>query len=145
MTRLDDMRKTENLQRLVDTLIDVGEGYDVMLSRGDADLRKHVKPIADLHAEHLVALKDAMSARGDAPDTSGTAMGAVHKTVVSFRDMIGGLDDDVLDAVQRGEQRVLSAYDDALEDLRQDDPTSDLIAKQRQALSKEIKALDAAA
>jgi uncharacterized protein (TIGR02284 family) len=145
MSRLHDLRKAQELQKLVDALIDVGEGYDEMLSRGEETLRQQVKPISELHAKHLAELQSAMRADGQAADMSGSAMGTVHKTVVAIRGMLDGLDKDIVSAVKRGEKRVLTAYADALAVCNESDDIFNLLIRQRNALSIEIDHLDEAA
>ena len=144
MDRFENPAKQDALQTVVDHLVDVSEGYDTLLKRADAPVRDHVRAVADLHAIHLVELRSALRDAGTKPDMSGTIMGTVHKTVVTLRDTFGELDEDVLAAVERGEDQVVSAYDSAIDTVSSQHGLRGVLIKQRNALSDQIEQMAAA-
>ena len=137
--------KGDALQDLVDTLVDVNKGYAEMMERADDPVIAHVQPLAKRHAHDIECLLNEARSTTNAPDTTGSIMGQVHKLVVAARDATTGLDKDVLDAVKRGEDRVLDAYDTAIKVADYDSGLRQLLTEQRAALSKDVQALSAAA
>lgn len=137
--------KGDALQDLVDTLVDVNKGYAEMVDRADDNVIAHVEPLAKRHAHDIECLLNEVRSTTNAPDATGSLMGQVHKFVVATRDATTGLDRDVLDAVKRGEDRVLDAYDTAIKAADYDSGLRKLLTEQRAALSKDVETLSAAA
>ena len=65
-------------------------------------------------------------------------MSMVHKTVISVRAAITGLDKPSLSSFASGEERILKDYDAAIEDCRDDPPVADRLIRHRDALQQVV-------
>ena len=83
-------------------------------------------------------------ANGERPDESGSFLSVVHKTVISVRSAVAGLDRSSLPSFIDGEERIVSAYDRALADLG-DSPSSHTLQGHRDALVAAIAQMQAKA
>jgi uncharacterized protein (TIGR02284 family) len=105
----------EHLSALHTALVDAREGYRAAIERADdADLLSQLRAVDALHASAHGDIHGALAARGAKIDDDGSLMGTVHKTVISARSAIIGLDEGSLAAFASGEEHNLERYDDAI-------------------------------
>jgi len=108
------MADNGSLASLHTALIDASNGYDEAIRDADQPELKaifgrlklaHEKAHAELH--HLLL------ARGLKPDDGGSFMSTVHKTIISVRSAVTGLNDEALSAFAEGEERIVEDYNRA--------------------------------
>lgn len=94
--------------------VDAQQGFETMLTKAEPEFRPVVQQFHDLHSRHAAALAQIIAALGGAPDHDGSFMGAVNRTVVSLRAVFDEIDEDVMDAIRDGEERILEDFAKAL-------------------------------
>jgi len=122
---------TAALSRLATDVADIIKGYAVMEERAEGELAPVAQRLHALHEAHAAELMTAMEEMGGRPEDTGSMMGAVHAAVATGRDWFDALDDSALPQVVAGEERLLSAYDDALDATRQTPELHAMIREQR--------------
>ena len=138
----DDTR--DHLKSLQTGAIDARNGYQEALK--DAEGHGMSPLFADmvrLHQSHADALAQQLAAAGEQPDTSGSFMSTVHRTIMDVRSLFNGLDASVLPGLIDGEKRNVAAYDDALAKTRPPAELSSLLSGQRADLVKKIAEMEA--
>jgi len=135
----------DRVQTLFDTLVDVCEGYEVLIDRAEPSIRTLIKDVADQHTKDIAEIETVARSNGTDLDRSGTLMSEVHKAAVKMRDLFSDLDQDVLKAVGDGEKSVLSTYDSALEQVPDSHDLHGVLRAQRQELRGKVTALFEAA
>jgi uncharacterized protein (TIGR02284 family) len=142
----DSMADNGSLASLHTALIDASNGYDEAIRDADQPELKaifgrlklaHEKAHAELH--HLLL------ARGLKPDDGGSFMSTVHKTIISVRSAVTGLNDEALSAFAEGEERIVEDYNRAIEGNRDDAAVVGLLERQKEALKDEIRVMRATA
>lgn len=126
------------IQSLFDTLIDIGEGYDVLLERAEPAARASIKILATLHRTAIDKIDALAAEQGFELDHSGTLMSEVHKAAVKLRDLFSDIDRNALEAIVDGEENVIKRYDDAIRCLSPDNPLHRELIAQRDALRIEM-------
>ena len=111
-TALADM--IDALSKLHTRSVDARQGYDTMLAKAEPEFRPVVRQFHDLHSRHAAALAQIITVLGGAPDQDGSFMGTVNRTVVSLRAVFDEIDEDVMDAIRDGEERILEDFETAL-------------------------------
>ena len=111
------MTTTDQLKTLHTAAIDAANGYREALKeaegKGMTPLFSEMVSLHDAHATQLASLiKDA----GIEPDSDGSFMTVVHRTIMDVRSLFSGLDASVLPGLIDGEQRNLAKYDAALKE-----------------------------
>jgi uncharacterized protein (TIGR02284 family) len=129
---------TDHLSALHTALVDAREGYGKAIEKAeDADLARQLRSVDGLHSDAHADIHRLLASRGAAIDEDGSLMGNVHKAVVSARSAIVGLDEGSLASFASGEERNLTAYDDAIRE--ESDPAARAtIASHRDALAAKI-------
>jgi uncharacterized protein (TIGR02284 family) len=135
--------QVEALEELRTSLIDSRNGYEEALEDAQG---KGLTPLfgemIELRANAISELGAAVVKLGGDASSEGSFMSAVHRTVISIRSMLTGLDDTVLPALVDGEHRILEKYDDTLkEDLLPDIRAT--VAAQRAQLARKIEQMKA--
>lgn len=102
------------LSKLHTRSVDAQQGYETMLTKAEPEFRPVVQQFHDLHSRHAAALAQIITALGGTPDQDGSFMGAVNRTVVSLRAVFDEIDEDVMDAIRDGEERILEDFATAL-------------------------------
>lgn len=120
-------KRREALQDLLTRLVDAREGLDSMLKRAEPEIEPILKKIREEHHEAAERVTALLVAEGGEPDSEGSAMATVNKTVVSLRAAFDELDVDALKQVADGEDTVLGAFDDAIEQHETGRPREDLV------------------
>lgn len=133
------------VQSLFDTLIDVSEGYKLLLDRAAPNARPFIAEVAQQHETAIEKIDAIATANGMELDRSGTLMSEIHKVAVRLRDLVTDIDRDALDAIARGEENVIKRYDDAIECLSPDDDLHAELIAERDALRNSIEKISEAA
>ena len=95
----------------------------------------------DMRNRHEAELAEHLTALGEEVDDDGSFMSTVHRTVISVRSVLTGLDESILPGLIDGEERILENYDDALEVAPQGSPEHQTLRTQRAALERKIDAM----
>jgi uncharacterized protein (TIGR02284 family) len=134
-----------HLQSLHTALVDVREGYRKGIEKADdRELRDMLLTIDGLHAAAHADVHRVLDGRGERPDDDGSLMGTVHKTVITARAAIVGLDEGSLDAFASGEENTLEHYDEAIAE-ETDTTVKAMLAKHRAALASGVARMKQAA
>jgi uncharacterized protein (TIGR02284 family) len=129
----------DRLKSLHTALIDSRNGYEEALEdAGPKDMTTVFQEMIALRTMHAEELSRRLTALGEAVDDSGSFMSTVHRTVISVRSAITGLDENILPALIDGEERIVSYYDEALEDAPADGPDAEMLKSQRSAVAERI-------
>ena len=140
------MPGTESLKSLHTVLIDAEKGYETAIADAEApELKALFEKMSALHAKAHADVHSILLARGERPDESGSLLSVVHKTVISVRSAIKGLDRSSLPSFADGEERIVGAYDQAIGDVDATDPAIDTLRKDREALVAAIAEMKAKA
>jgi uncharacterized protein (TIGR02284 family) len=106
---------TDTLKTLHTTLVDSRNGYDEALQdaegKGLTSLFREMIALRDRDTQKISAMLQVL---GQQPDSSGSFMSTVHRTVISVRSMITGLDASILPSLISGEERIMKTYDEAI-------------------------------
>jgi uncharacterized protein (TIGR02284 family) len=128
------------LKSLRTTLIDSLNGYqEALQDSNDGGLEPVFRDMIGLRTRHIGELAAIVRQTGETIDDTGSFMTTVHKTVVSIRAAVTGLDAAALPAFISGEQRNIQAYDQAVQDAP---AYRAQIQKQRQELADRIAELE---
>lgn len=112
--------------RITDTLA----GYDEILDRAEPDIRPLMKEFCTAHTAHEAELSTRLRKHGCVPDEDGSFFSTVQRLVIKTRAVFDDIDEDVLNSVIKGEERILSLYDAAIAAARDEDDIS-LLSRQR--------------
>jgi uncharacterized protein (TIGR02284 family) len=130
---------TTSLKSLHTALIDAEEGYDTAVRDADGpEMRAVFEELRTLHQEAHADVHAMLVGNGEQPDETGSFMSMVHKTVVSVRAALTGLDRPSLTSFASGEERILNDYDAAIEESRGDAPVVDRLRRHRDALQEVV-------
>ncbi|MGP3698005.1 ferritin-like domain-containing protein [Rhodobacter sp. NSM] len=128
-----DDAAVDALATLHDRSRDVLAGFDKMVEKAQPEFRPTAESFRQLHQRQASRLSDMLAKAGRRPDDEGTFMSTVNRTVVTLRSMFDSIDEDVMKQIQDGEQHVLDAFDDALQQSRGE--VHDELARMRQELT----------
>ena len=129
------MSDNDFIVELHTALIDAGNGYDEAIKDAQKpDLIALFQRAKALHEKAHANIHAILSARGVAPDDKGSFMSTVHETVISVRSAVVGLDKGSLSAFASGEQRIIEAYDKAIQSNGDDGPVRTALEQQKSAL-----------
>jgi uncharacterized protein (TIGR02284 family) len=130
---------TAALKSLHTALIDAEEGYDTAVRDADGpEMRALFEELRALHQKAHADVHAILVGKGEQPDETGSFMSMVHKTVVSVRAAITGLDKPSLTSFANGEERILKDYDAAIEESRDDQPVATQLRRHRDALQEVV-------
>jgi len=140
------MSDIEALKSLHTTLIDAKKGYDTAIQDAEDPRTKAIfERMSSLHARAHADVHAILLAKGERPDESGSFFSLVHKTVISVRSAVTGLGATSLPSFVDGEERILGAYDKAIEATASSDPALETLHKDRQMLVAAIADMKAEA
>jgi len=129
------MPRTESLKSLHTTLIDAEAGYDEALKDAEApEMKSLFEKMSSLHERAHADVHAILLDKGERPNESGSFLSLVHKTVISVRSTVSGLDRSSLKSFAEGEERIVGAYDKAIEEIGASDPAVGKLRKDREAL-----------
>jgi uncharacterized protein (TIGR02284 family) len=140
----DIMADSGSLASLHTTLIDDLKGYeDAIQDAEQPELKMVFRRLRLAHEKAHAELHHLLLARGMKPDERGSFMSTVHKTIISVRSAVVGLNEEALSAFADGEERIVEHYNSAIEDNRDDAPLVGLLEQQKEALQEEIRIMRA--
>ena len=129
------MADNDSIIELHTALIDTCNGYDEAIKDAEKpDLIALFERAKSLHEKAHANVHSILGARGAAPDDKGSFMSTVHETVISVRSAVVGLDKGSLSAFASGEERLIKAYDKAIESNGDDPSVRTALEQQRSAL-----------
>jgi uncharacterized protein (TIGR02284 family) len=129
----------EDIETLRTRLIDASSGYDE-----GADLAEQPDIIAlfislrDMHDRHALQLSVMLAERGVEGDDDESFLAMVHKSILTIRSLVTGLDQNVINGIIDGEERIAALYDKVLGDLMNDHPLRMTLAQQRAEIGTRI-------
>lgn len=134
-TSPENARVIALLEKLIDTCRDGENGYrDAAEHISDSALRSYFQEQSLERARYAADLALAIERLGKWEQThQGTLRGNIERTWFDVKRMVGGGDQAILQAVEAGEDRAKSAYEDALKQPLPAD-VSGLIRSQAQAV-----------
>ncbi|WP_422370877.1 DUF2383 domain-containing protein [Hoeflea sp.] len=100
-----------------EALVDAVHGFEVMIERAEPVIRTTLAEVRDANQQQADELETFLASHGREAPGDGSYMSAVHEGVVRARSLFTDIDEGVLPAVADGERRLVSSYDDALEQL----------------------------
>ncbi|MEO1140308.1 MAG: DUF2383 domain-containing protein [Pseudomonadota bacterium] len=116
--------------RITDTLA----GYDEILKEAEPEIEPLMQRFTQAHQQHEAELSERLRSHGCAPDTDGSSFSLVQRAVIKTRAVFDDMDDDILHAVVRGEERIVRLYDDALNTAQTAEDTA-LLQMQREQVT----------
>jgi uncharacterized protein (TIGR02284 family) len=129
------MTATDSLKSLHTVLVDAEKGYETAIEDAqDAQVKAAFETFSALHARAHADVHALLVAQGESPDESGSFLSIVHKTVISVRSALAGLDRSSLPSFLDGEERIVQAYDKAISDAGSTGPAYEALTRDRQAL-----------
>ena len=132
------------LRSLHTSLIDSRNGYEEALEDADS---KGMKPLfremITLHADQAAELSGYLSRIGQQADPTGSFMSTIHRTVMSVRSRVGGLDESVLPGLIDGEKRNLNAHNEAIVSCAAETEVAKMLGAQRGRLEQTVRGMEA--
>lgn len=129
------MTDNGSLKSLHTTLVDAQKGYETAIADAETpEIKAFFERIASLHQRAHSDIHAILLAKGERADDSGSFLSVVHKTVISVRSAVAGLDRSSLPSFADGEERIVGAYDRAIADLGASDPSGGTLRMHRDAL-----------
>ncbi|WP_428516073.1 DUF2383 domain-containing protein [Roseovarius sp.] len=120
--------------RIKDTLA----GYDEILERAEPDIRPLMESFSAAHAEHEAELSAQLRTHGCVPDEDGSFFSTVQRIVIKTRAVFDDIDEDVLNSVIKGEERIMQLYDEAMAVARDEEDLS-LLSRQRGQIARLVQ------
>ena len=109
-------------------------GYDEFLHQAEPDIRPLMKEFYTAHAAHEADLSVRLRTHGCVPDREGSFLSTVQRAVIKTRAVLEDIDEGALNSVIKGEERILSQYDEAIAAARDEDDIA-LLSGQRGELN----------
>ena len=129
------MSNTDALKALHTALIDAEKGYDEAVKDADAaEMKALFENMRSVHHQSHNEVHAILLSKGEQPDESGSFMSLVHKTVISVRSTVTGLDRPSLHSFASGEEHILSAYDAAIRENQSDAAAVDKLTQRKNRL-----------
>ena len=107
-------KAVDTLGKLHTRTVDALKGFETMVEKAEPEFRPVALQFRDLHSRQAAQMAQLLTPMGGKIDADGSFMATVNRTVVSMRALFDEIDDDVMDAVRSGEERILEAFDAAL-------------------------------
>ena len=140
------MPGTDALKALHTSLIDAEKGYQTAIEDAkDPQMKAIFASLEALHAGAHADVHDILTANGELPDESGSFMSLVHKTVISVRSAVTGLEPSSLKSFADGEERIVELYDKAIVESAGSGNAPETLRRHRQALVAAIAEMRAKA
>jgi len=125
----------DSLKSLHTALVDSRNGYEEALEDAEGKgLTPLFRDMISLRNKHAAELAEHLRALGEKVDNEGSFMSTVHRTVISIRSVLTGLDDSILPGLIDGEERIIGYYDEAIAES----PEYDTLVRQREAVSAKV-------
>lgn len=133
--------RTDALAALHTTLVDSRNGYEEALKdAGRNGLLSLFESMIALRQTAIVELEPLVRQAGAEPDTDGSFMSTVHRTVISLQSMLTGLDEAAMPGFIDGEKRILESYDAAIR--HNTGEALAVLERQRAAVSERIAEME---
>lgn len=133
------MADNDSLVELHTASIDACKGYEEAIRDAEKPALKALFQRAkSIHEKAHAELHGILTVRAAAPDDEGSFMSTVHKAVISVRSAVVGIDERSLSSFASGEERIVEAYDKAIEANREDGPVRNVLEAQQSALRELI-------
>ena len=138
------MANLDALKSLHTALVDAVQGYDEAIKDAEApDMKSTFEEMRTIHQTSHREVDGLLAAKGEKPDESGSFMATVHKTVISVRSAVTGLDRSSLKAFVGGEQHLAGAYDQAIAESAADAPLAEALRRRKDQLDAMIAKMEA--
>jgi len=125
----------DSLKSLHTALVDSRNGYEEALEDAEGKgLTPLFRDMIALRNKHAAEIAEHLRALGEKVDNEGSFMSTVHRTVISIRSVLTGLDDSILPGLIDGEERIIVYYDEAIAES----PEYDTLVRQREAVSAKV-------
>ncbi len=106
----------EAMADLHSALIDANEGYEKAIDEAeDNNIRTLFEQMHEHHQRAHTDLHRALLERGERADDTGTFLSVIHRTVISVRSVVAGIDKNSLSSFADGEERIAEKYEEAIE------------------------------
>jgi uncharacterized protein (TIGR02284 family) len=129
------------LSSLYTALVDSRNGYEeAAKDAGKTGLVSLYEEMIALRRQSIAELEPLLIKAGLTPDTGGSFMSTVHRTIISFQSMLTDLDETVLPGFIDGEKRILETYDEAI--AHSGDPDREVLMRQRGELIERIAEME---
>ncbi|KRS10507.1 hypothetical protein XM53_20825 [Roseovarius atlanticus] len=138
MTLVTSAEYRDALAKLQVRIKDTLAGYDEILDRAEPDIHPLMKSFCAAHAAHEADLSARLRKHGCVPDEDGSFFSTVQRFVIKTRAVFDDIDADVLNSVIKGEERILSLYDEAIAAARDEDDIA-LLSRQRGELHELVQ------
>ena len=138
-----DLRAKEfqDIITLHTTIVDAVHGYKTMLERAEPEFKPVVQSLIDLHTQQANTITTMLTSRGVEPDTDGSFMVYVHDAIISIRSWFDDVDKSMIPAILDGEDKILKQYDEAIDEFLDTPQVTDVLSRQRTALSNMLRTL----
>jgi uncharacterized protein (TIGR02284 family) len=124
--------------------IDAGNGYQEALKDAEGHgLTSLFQDMIALHRKHADELLSVIRSLGENASDDGSFMSNVHRTIISIRSLLGGLNATILPGPIDGEKRNVSHYDDALNEQTLPESANAILLWQRDELGSAINLMQA--
>jgi uncharacterized protein (TIGR02284 family) len=135
--------RADALQKLKTTLVDSRNGYEEAVEDADgAGLTTLFQEMVALRTRHIEEINKHLIEMGEPHENDSSIMSTVHRTVISVRAALTGLDTNILPSLISGEERILEDYDETLKLAAATDLKPEFLVNQRQELADKIKAME---
>jgi Domain of unknown function (DUF2383) len=124
------MAMNDSLKTLHTALVDASQGYSTAHSdTAKPDMKALFQAMMTLHQN---------AHAGEVVNDDGSFMANVHKTIISVRAAVVGLDQSSLDAFANGEEKILDLYTKAIAEAAGNPATVQMLKKYRSTLAAKI-------
>ena len=131
------------LKTLYTRLVDSRDGYEQAIERLDSESHKTLfRELHERRTRNAAQVRTYLAQQGEQMDDDGSILAAAHRTFLSLKDSVTGAGDEaVLKEVIRGEETLLSAYDEAIGDATGADPEYSFVVQQYNELKAKLDEL----
>lgn len=123
---------------LLDRLVDIGDGYDLIIEHAPASIRDLVAKIAEQHSKDIAEIEHLASERDIALDRDCADLLEGDRIATRLRDVFADTDQSTLNAIVIGEEIVVKRYDEAIACLAADDDMHGILMTQRDELRNKV-------
>lgn len=138
---IDTHDPTAALSQLATQVANVVKSFDAMQDSPDGALPPETERLRAMHERHAAELMATLEEIGGRPEASGAMTAAVHRAADADADWFGTGGAGAAVRIISGEERLLAAYDAALDGAASHADILELLRDQRAALRSRIDAL----
>ncbi len=128
----------DRVHALLDRLVDIGDGYDLIIEHAPASIRDLVAKIAEQHTKDIAEIETLASERDIALDRDCADLLEGDRIATRLQDVFADNDRNTLNAIVIGEEIVVKRYDDAIACLTPDDDLHGVLLGQRDELRNKV-------